>query len=183
MKKLLYIPILLFMFSCSNVTISFENDVSLIELKRELISKFGEAAYYTNISITNSDYGSFVGVTQTDDPKSLKMTGWNYVNGNWNQTTDVTLELPSNANVEDFMFQLDKIIDFDIMGRVVQESKNKIVNEKGIKDIKVENIFIKAPRNGDLKEMKYFITISPKAGGTDFNFWYNMDGTLDKFDY
>ena len=81
------------------------------------------------------------------------------------------------------MFQLDKIINFNIIGRIVEESKIKILNEKGIEEVRVDNIFIKVPADGNFDKMKYFITISPKDGGTDFNFWYKMDGTLDKFDF
>lgn len=83
MNKLIYIPILLFIFSCNHAAKSFEDEVSIIELKKELISKFGENSYYTDISITNSDLGSFIGVTQTEDPSSLKMADWSYANGSW----------------------------------------------------------------------------------------------------
>ncbi|MGG6231502.1 hypothetical protein [Tenacibaculum sp. SDUM215027] len=183
MKNLIYIPLLLLLLSCNNGKQSYEDTTSLVELKKELISKFGKNAYYTQIGISNNDYGSTVGVSQTDEPSSLKMTEWDYSNGNWNQISDVTLELSSGAKAEDFMFQVNKIIDFDIMGKIVEESKNKIIEEKGINEVRVENIIIKAPNNGDFSSMKYFITISPKDGGTDFNFWYKMDGTLAKFDY
>ena len=111
------------------------------------------------------------------------MTEWNYANGSWDQISDVTLELSSSAKAEDFMFQLNKVIDFDIMGKIVEDSKKKVIEEKGVADVRVKNIYIKAPNNGDFNSMKYFITISPKNGGTNFNFWYKMDGTLDKFDY
>ncbi len=183
MKKIIYIPILLLVLSCNNKSKSYEDKASLTELKKELISKFGENAYYTKLTISNADYGSIIGVSQTGNPSSLKMTEWNFVNGSWNQISDVTLELSSGAKAEDFMFQLNKIIDFDIMAEIVEQSKKKIIEEKGITDIRVENINIKAPNNGDFNNMKYFITISPRNGGTDFNFWYKMDGTLDKFDY
>ncbi len=183
MKNLIYLPILLFIFSCNNASKSYEDKASLEELKKELISEFGENAYYTKLSISNADYGSIVGVSQTDKPSSLKMTEWNYFNGSWDQISDVTLELSSGSKAEDFMFQLNKVIDFEIMAKVVEESKKKIIEEKGIAKVRVENININAPNDGDFNSMKYFITISPIDGGTDFNFWYNMDGTLSKFDY
>lgn len=184
MRNLIYIPLLLLvLYSCNNKKGSYEDKASLKELKKELISKFGENAYYTKLNISNTDYGSIIGVLQTDEPSSLKMTEWNFANGSWSQISDVTLQLSAGARAEDFMFQLNKIIDFDVMSKIVEESKKKIIEEKGIAEVRVENINIKAPNNGDLNSMNYFITISPKSGGTDFNFWYKMDGTLSRFDY
>ncbi|WP_136467480.1 hypothetical protein [Flagellimonas onchidii] len=183
MKKIIYIPLLLLLLSCNKGKRSYEDKVSIEELKTELISKFGKDAYYTKLSITNKDYGSFVSVSQTDEPSSLKMTDWNYSKGSWKQTSDVTLELFQGAKAVDFMFQLDKIVDFDLIGKVVEESKKKIIEEKGISEVRVENIIIKAPNDGNFNNMKYYITISPKSGGTDFEFWYKIDGTLDHFDY
>ncbi len=148
-----------------------------------MISKFGAQAYYTKLSISNADYGSVVGVCQTNDPSSLKMAEWNYNDGSWKQISEVTLEISGGAKAEDFMFRLDKVIDFDVLSAAVKEAKQSIIKEKKIEEIRVKNIIINAPKNGDLNSMRYFISISPKAGGTDFQFWYKMDGTLDKFDY
>ncbi len=182
MKHLFYLLTITFFISCNNNK-SFEDKESLTGLKNELISKFGENAYYTKLSITNHENGSIVSVSQTDDPSSLKMTEWNYTSGSWNQISDVTLEISGNAKAEDFMFQLNKVIDFNTLAKVLEEAKQKVIIEKNIEDIKVKSILINAPNDGDFNSMKYFITISPKSGGTSFNFWYKMDGTLDKFDY
>lgn len=183
MKHLFYLlAITILLTSCNNKK-SYEDKESLSELKDELISKFGENAYYTKLNITNNEYGSVVGVSQTENPSSLKMTEWNYTNGSWNQISDVTLEISGEAKAEDFMFQLNKVIDFDILSKAVEEAKKKIISEKNIEEVRVENILINAPNDGNFNSMKYFITISPNSGGTDFNFWYKMDGTLDKFDY
>lgn len=183
MKKTLYIILTVILVSCGRNNLKFDDRASLETLKKELNSKFGDNAFYTNLSIVNSDIGGIVSVSQTDTPSSLKMSDWSYVQGKWQQKTEITLEVSGNAKAEDFMFQLHKTLDFNTLINVVEASKKRVIEEKKIKKIKVELISISAPDNGDFKSMKYYITIKPKQGGTQFSFWYNMDGSLDKFDY
>lgn len=52
------------------------------------------------------------------------------------------------------MFQLNKIVNFDTLIKVVEESKKKVIEEKNIKDVKVELISINAPNNGDFNSME-----------------------------
>lgn len=183
MKAIMYIPLIIFFLSCNSKITSIDSTESLKDLKEILKDKFGENAYYTGLNISNSDYGPIVNVSQTDTPSSLKMTEWNLYNGDWNQTSDVILEISDNTKAKDFMFQLNKIIDFDIIIKIVEEAKNKVIEEKKIAEVVVQNININAPKDGDFSKMNYFITINPKSGGTNFNFWYQMDGTLSRFDY
>ena len=132
MKHLFYLCTITLLFISCDSKKSYEDKDSLIELKEELISKFGENAHYTELNITNNEYGSVVGVSQTDAPSSLKMTEWNYSNGKWDQISDVTLEISGDVKAENFMFQINKVIDFDIMSNAVEEAKKKIINEKNI---------------------------------------------------
>lgn len=183
MKKLIYVLFTVILISCGKGKSTFEDRASLEDLKKELISKFGENAFYTSLSITNSDHGGIVTVSQTNDPSSLKMSDWHYFQDKWEQKSEITLEISGGAKAEDFMFQLNKIVNFDTLIKVVEASKKKVIEEKKIKDVKVELISINAPNNGDFNSMEYYITIKPKQGGTQFSFWYNMDGSLRKFDY
>lgn len=183
MKPIIYLfALALLSISCSSNS-SIENKEDLAALQNDLVDKFGSDAYYTDMSITNSEMGPVILVTETGKPELLKMESWNRHQGNWKQTSDVTLEISGNAHPTDFMFQLGKMVDFNILGKALEEAKQKVITEKNIPETKLDFIIIKAPKDGDFNSMRYFIKIEPKNGGTAFEFWYKMDGTLDKFDY
>lgn len=169
--------------SCNQGNKGYQDAESFSKLNTELTDKFGKDAYYTDFGVTNSDNGNIVTVTQTDKPSSLKMAQWSNVNGDWKQSAEVSLEVSPGAKAEDFMFQLGKTVKMDLLGKLVEQSKQKVISEKKINEVTVESVIIKAPNDGDFNSMRYFITIKPKQGGTSFNFWYKMDGTLDKFDF
>lgn len=162
---------------------AYDNADALGKLKTELVDKFGKDAHYTNFNVINDENGTVVSVTVTKDPSSLKMEQWTSVNGSWKQNSEVTLEISGSAKAEEFMFKLDKIMDIDLLAKCVEEAKKKVVAEKKIAEVSVNTIGMNAPSDGNFNTTKYFITIKPKQGGTSFNFWYNLDGTLDKFDY
>lgn len=184
MKNLFYLSLLSFTILCSCGGKYYEDKESLMELKEELDSQFGKDAYYTQLFILDKghDKGSMISVRQTNDPSSLKMRDWTK-DGVWQQTSDVTLELPEGEKAEDYMFQLGKQVKFDIMGQMLEDAKNKVIEEKGMKDIRVKSITIAAPDDGDFESMVCSIDIEPKSGGTTFSFMYNMDGTLKDFSY
>lgn len=161
----------------------YQTAESFGNLKKELTDKFGKDAYYTDFNVTNNDNGIVVSVTETKNPSSLKMEQWTSLNGGWTQNSEVTLEISGGAKAEDFMFQLDKIMNIELLGKLIEQSKQKVITEKKIKEITVKTVMMNAPKDGNFNTTKYFITLEPKQGGTTFNFWYNLDGTLDKFDY
>lgn len=169
------------LFSCKNT--DYQDAATITELKNELQSKFGKEAYYTNISVTNSKTGSVVGVSQTSDPASLKMSDWTKVQGFWKETAEVSLEVSEGVNPADFMFKLGEKVDLDLVGKLIDQSKEKVISEKKIKDVFVKYIGINAPNDGDFSRMSYSINIEPKGGGTTFTFLYNLDGSLRNFSY
>lgn len=186
MKNIIYTLAIVIFVSCGKEKKFTENADTFKELKTVLTDKFGKDAYYTSITLSNSgtSSGDILSVTQTEDPASLKMGEWNYFQGKWTQSSEVTLELSPGSQAKDFMFQLNEsIVKFDLLGELLKKSKEKVIQEKKIEDVIVSSIYINAPSNGDFKEMEYYLTIKPKNGGTSFDFWYMLDGTLRKFDY
>ncbi len=186
MRKIIYTLVVLAFVSCSKEQKFAENADSIKQLETVLADKFGKDAYYTSITLSNSgtSSGDILSVTQTEDPSSLKMGEWNFFQGKWTQSSEVTLELSQGAQAKDFMFQLDgNTVKLDVLGKLLEESKEKVTSEKKIEEVEVTSVFMNAPNNGDFSAMEYFITIKPKNGGTSFDFRYNLDGTLIKFDY
>lgn len=169
------------LFSCKNT--DYQDASTITELKNELQSKFGKEAYYTQISVTNSKTGSVVVVSQTSDPASLKMSDWTKLQGFWKETAEIALEVSEGVNPADFMFKLGEKVDLDLVGKLVDQSKEKVISEKKIKDVFVKHININAPNDGDFSRMFYYISIEPKGGGTTFTFYYDLQGNLTRFDY
>jgi hypothetical protein len=180
--KYLVVAASLVLFSCGNGKKDFaENAASISALEAELKSEFGDDAYYTSISIVGTDYGSILSVTETSDPSSLKMADWTYGNGAWTQSSEITLEL-SGGKAEDYMFKIGDKINFETLGKIVDDAKSILKKEKEI-DAKVSTILINAPDNGDFSSMEYFLNLEPATGGTTFRFEYTLEGELIKYDY
>ena len=132
-------------------------------------------------SVNVESYGSFQPVKNIasitlEDARTMKVSPWDKGQIKDIERAIVDSQLPFSLSVDDTGVRVH-------VPQMTEESKKKIIEEKGIPEVRVEDIIIKAPNNGDFNRMKYFINISPKSGGTDFKFWYKMDGTLDKFDY
>lgn len=169
--------------SCGSSIKSYDDANAFKALKKELDDKFGADAYYTDIAVMNMDETSTISATVTTDPTSLKMAEWMKYDGKWDQKADVKLEISGETDPTNFMFQLDKNIDIELFGRLVDEAKQKVITEKEIEEVTLVTALVNAPDDGDFSKTRYFIVIQPKHGGTRFSFWYKLDGTLDKFKY
>lgn len=153
-------------------------------IEKELKSEFGDEAYYTDLTIMyNESIGNSIVTTVTDDPESLKMGQWTYSLGNWNQTSEVTLEIPDGTKAADFMFQLDKKISLEKLGELAEKSKDRLKAEKAIDNPRLEMAFVKYPKNGDIKNAEYIVKLQPENGGTSYTFSCQLDGTFIKMDY
>ncbi|WP_459210830.1 hypothetical protein [Aquimarina rhabdastrellae] len=153
-------------------------------IEKELKSKFGDQAYYTNLVISYNDaIGNIISVTATENPESLKMGEWNLTQSTWNQTAEVSLEVPEGNKAADFMFQLNEKINLSKLGALVEKSNKQLEEEKGIKNPKLHMAFIKFPKNGEMSKTEYSIMLKPENGGTTFSFDYALNGELLRFDY
>lgn len=181
-KKLLLVVLITTLIASCNSKLSF--DAKGFEgVEENLKNKFGDDAFYTELSITYvKQVGTIITTTVTKDPSSLKMGSWNFSNSSWSQTADVTLEL-SGGKAQDFMFNLNEEVDLSKLGELIESSIKKLKEEKDISAAVLSIASIMAPDDGDKSKMNYFIQLKPENGGTDFTFVYNLDGTLEKFDY
>ena len=149
-----------------------------------LKTKFGENAYYTDLTISyDESIGNIVSVTVTDKPESLKMAEWSFGNGSWNETSEVSLELPEGTKAADFMFQLNKDINLTTLGGLIEESKKKLTAEKGLENPVLNIAVINFPDNGDIAKAEYSINLNPENGGTTFSFRYKLSGEFIEMDY
>lgn len=153
-------------------------------MEKEIKNKFGEDAYYTNITVMyDKTIGNTITLTVTEAPESLKMGQWNLVNGSWNQNSDITIEIPEGTKATDFMFQLNEQINLSKLGGLVEKSSEKLTTEKNIDNPTLKMAFVKFPKNGDNSKAEYVVNLEPENGGTKFSFYYQLDGELINMNY
>ena len=160
-----------------------ENAADFKKIETELKSEFGEDAYYTDLScVYIKGLGVTTNATVTKDPASLKMGHWENSQG-WNQTSEITLEVPEGSEAKDFMFQLGDKINLSKLGDCVAESIKHLKSEKNIENPALSLATVSFPDNGDFAKANYFVQLKPENGGTSFSYTYGLDGTLQNFDY
>lgn len=154
------------------------------EIENQIKEKFGKDAYYTDLSVLFIEgIGNSISVTVTESPESLKMGQWDLSQNTWTQRSEVTLEVPENSQAKDFMFQLDDEINLTKLGGLIEQSIQKLKEEKDISNPKLSIASINFPDNGDLFKANYSINLKPENGGTTFSFYYKLNGELEKMDY
>ena len=160
------------------------NSEGFSSIEKEIKGKFSNNAYFTELTIVhNKAIGNMISTTVTDAPESLSMAQWTMSQGNWKQTSDITLEIPEGTQATDFMFQLDDTINLTTLGKLVEKSMQELTTEKNIENPSLTMAFIKFPKNGDISKTEYYVKLEPEHGGTSFTFSYSLDGELIKMDY
>ena len=184
-KKIHFFAVLIMgslLYSCNSSSKGSEGDFLAIE--SNIKQEFGSDAYYTKLVIMfDKTIGKMISTTVTDDPESLKMGEWDKSQGTWNQSAEVTLELPLGTKATDFMFQLNDDINVSSFGKLVEQSKEKLATEKDIKNPALKMAFIKFPDNGDKSKAQYVVKLEPENGGTSFSFYYELNGQFIEMDY
>lgn len=188
MKKLnliILISAAITLASCGGgITKQPANSAGFGAIEKEIKSKFGESAYYTDLNISyDQSIGNMISTTVTNDPESLKMEQWDFSMGNWNQSSEVTLEVSEGSKAADFMFQLNDKINLKKLGELIEQSITKLKAEKDLKNPTLSMAFIKFPKNGDITKAEYSISLKPENGGTTFSFYYKLDGEFIEMDY
>lgn len=154
------------------------------DLEAELKSEFGNDAYYTDLTVMYiAELGTSINATVTDDPASLAMGEWQNSSGSWEQTSEITLEIPDGTKASDFMYQLNDQFSLSKLGGLVEESIKSLKAEKKIDNPVLSLAFIKFPDNGDVSKAEYVVTLEPENGGTSFTYTYSLEGELTDMNY
>jgi len=154
------------------------------EMEKVIKNKFGDNAYYTDLNILyTKEVGNSISTTVASNPESLKMGQWDFIRGTWTQRSEITLEVPEGTKAVDFMFQLNENISLSKLGELVEKSSKQLAAEKNIKNPILNMAFIRFPKNGDLSKTKYIVILEPENGGTNFSFFYNINGEFIKLNY
>jgi len=108
---------------------------------------------------------------------------WSMTQGKWQQTSEVTLEVPEGTKATDYMFQLGNDINLSKLGELVEKSGEQLKAEKNLENPTLHMASINYPKNGDLSIAKYTVMLKPESGGTTFSFFYKLNGELIEMDY
>ncbi len=189
MKNLIFTLITLFsistLVSCGGGSSKQEATAKgFSEIENDIKGKFGEDAYFTQLSILHDKtIGNSISLTVTDNPESLQMGEWTQSQDNWNQTSDVSIEIPEGTKASDFMFQLGETINLKKLGELVEKSKAQLTTEKNIENPKLHIASVKFPNDGDVSNAEYVVMLQPENGGTTFSFFYSLTGELNDMNY
>lgn len=171
-----------FFYACSTSTGASKDD--FLSIETQMKSEFGDNAYYSDLVITfDKVIGTSISKTVTDNPESLKMGEWSMSQGTWNQTAEITLELPKGTKATDFMFQLKDDLSLKLLGELAEKSKEKLKAEKEIENPVLTMAFVKFPDNGERSKANNVIKLEPETGGTSFSFFYDLNGKFIEMDY
>lgn len=181
----LYTLLAITLFSCGGGTSNQPHTAEGFgQIEQELKTTFGDNAYYTDILISTDDrIGNMITLTVTEAPESMGMGQWNLAQNSWTQSSEVTLEVPEGSKAADYMFQLDDAINLTEMGALVEKSKEQLKAEKNIENPTLYTALISYPKNGDIADAQYNISLKPENGGTTFYFYYKLNGELIKMHY
>lgn len=181
-KITILVLLILFLSSCTkNLSYKEFNPKYFLETEKAIKNKFGNNAYFINLSIENDkSLGKLVRLVVTDKPESLKMEEWALIKGSWRQIAKVSIEIPNDTQAKDFMFMLNHKISLEKLGVVLEQTKLKILTEKGVGKSSLLKAFIYFPKSGDISKASYNILLNTKNKDTVYRFVYQLNGELLK---
>ncbi len=88
------------------------------------------------------------------------------------------LSILPNEKSEQYMFQLDEKIDSYTLAKIVSDAKKDVRDRIQVNDLKLEQLALRPPKSGNLPTIHYDVTIRSDSLERNFNYRYNIDGTL-----
>jgi len=171
-------------FSCSYVgpPREFDTEKGMAKLIKHLKRIVPKQGGYSNLNLYHLDDLYYWDVTFAKDIKTPgKQLIYSTREGFWTKSADLIIE-PDQPG-----WYLISRSDFDLMKLLpmFEKSKNKILNEKKIKDVFIERCEIsvnKKQKSTDIHNaVQINITYQTKQGKTDFYFTYDINGNLTHF--
>jgi len=145
------------------------------ELESDLIQKFGQKSYFTDLTIIQNDEQQMeVNLLVTNNPYTYKMEGWNYKNGDWEKITEVDLEL-LKGDIKNYLYTIEKEVNIIKIGYLIELCIQR-TKEKGYQNVTFSKVDIVSPDDGNKLKMGYTIFLT--ADNDKINYLYSLEGDL-----
>lgn len=83
-----------------------------------------------------------------------------------------------NNKPEDFLFKLDEKIDTYTLSKIVKDAKKDIRDKIDVSDLKLYQLAVRPPQSSNFTNKHYEVIIKSDSLQRQFNYQYNIDGTL-----
>lgn len=177
MKKFFVVFALIFVISCN----SKQEDASeeyFDAVKREVNEKFGIMSYFAGLTVTETAQGTVVSVLHSNNALHLEANCYVYANGIWKEMYKQPLKALLNNKAEDFLFKLDEKIDTYTLSKIVKDAKKDIRDKIDVSDLKLYQLAVRPPQSSNFTNIHYEVIIKSDSLQRQFNYHYNIDGTL-----
>jgi len=164
---------------------AFQSSEGVREVVNRLTDAFGKTAHYTDITISYvKGVGSTISATGTNDPTSTKHISKLHSGGEWEDVSEVTLELSGGAKPSDFLFTLDEVDQLKKVPEMVKVAIEKVKQEKKL-DVVAEHVSVKYPsrRMGPDDGLGFDVNLAPENGGTSFIAVFDGKGNYQRLVY
>ena len=177
MKKILAIVLFMSIVSC-NKSQNEASEEYFDDIKNKISAKFGKSSYYTGLMINETAQGTILSVLHIGKQSQLKASCYVYTNGLWKEMYSQPLSILPNEKSGQYMFQLDEKIDSYTLAKIVSDAKKDVRDRIQVNDLKLEQLAMRPPKSGNLPTIHYDVTIRSDSLERNFNYRYNIDGTL-----
>lgn len=159
------------------------NEAGMQKLQKDLFDKFGENAWYSEISILSvSDNETALRVKETADPNSLRAKAWLKQSEDWIPQDEVMLQF-NDGTPKEHLFQLSKgKMSLKTLADLIAQSNAKL-KEKGLGSAKINFVSIQSAQlvKSDAQRVIYNISYENKSDNKSYSFVYDMNGKLVSF--
>lgn len=177
MKKIFILVLFMGIVSCNKSEEEFSEEY-FNDIKNTISAKFGKDSYFTGVTINNTAQETIISALRTGKDSHLNATCYVYTNELWKELFKQPLEISPGEKSEQYMFQLDEKIDPYTLAKIVNAAKKDIRDRIDVKELKLEQLAMRPPKSGNLPTIHYDVTIRSDSLERNFNYRYNIDGTL-----
>lgn len=177
---LLFVSTSILFFSCRPPFM--QNEQGFESLSKELISKFGEDAFYTVINMSQAGdetmgYTIFADVSK--DAEELKQERWVFDGVSWMNSGFVNMQTDV-SNPQFYKFQLNKEVQLSLLGKLIVET-NLQFTEDGFGDhpiLKLAQVNTNNTVTDEARKYLYTIKLAQKGNREEHSYTYDRNGNL-----
>ncbi|MFN8257609.1 MAG: hypothetical protein U0W24_18075 [Bacteroidales bacterium] len=155
------------------------------ELNDNLNHQFSEKACYNSIMLINDKLmGNTILVKVSQNQDSVKPQEWFYMNGKWDKKAEINADSAKIKNTGSY-FNLTSDFDIFKLADIVQQAKEKVIEEKKVKNVEWKGISLLMKENIEnadkMMNLIIQVTILDKNEGEDYELSFDYNGKFKGF--